>query len=136
MPEILMVEDNMNDVAVAMRAFRRGSLDTRVAVASDGDEAIVLLKGLSRDELPKVIFLDIKMPRRDGWAVLREIREQGHLRHVPVVMVSWSDHEDDVRAAYDLGANSYMVKRFDVLSPGDYLVDAARYWLDLNRPER
>src|SRR5262245_41159770 len=136
MPEILMVEDNMNDITVAMRAFRRGSLDSRVSVVSDGEEAMLLLKGLSRDELPKVIFLDIKMPRCDGWAVLREIREQGHLRHVPVVMVSWSDHEDDVRAAYDLGANSYMVKRFDVLSPGDYLVDAARYWLDLNRPER
>lgn len=136
MPEIVLVEDNMNDVAVAMRAFRRGQLDERVLVLTNADDALAFLRGLGASEVPKVIFLDIKMPRRDGWEILREIRDDAHLRHVPVVMVSWSDHEDDVRAAYKLGANSYMVKRFDPMHPGEYLVDAARYWVDLNRSER
>lgn len=136
MPEIVMVEDNLNDVAVAMRAFRRGRLEERVLVLRDGDEALRFLRGLHAAQVPKVIFLDVKMPRRDGWELLREIREDARLRHVPVVMVSWSDHEDDIRAAYRLGANSYMVKRLDARNPGEYLVDAARYWVDLNRSER
>jgi two-component system response regulator len=136
MPEILLVEDNGNDVAVALRAFRKSSLEERVAVLRDGDEALEFLRGLHAGQVPKVVFLDIKMPRRDGWEVLREMREDARLRHVPVVMVSWSDHEDDVRAAYRLGANGYLVKRLDPGRPGEYWVDAARYWVDLNRAER
>jgi two-component system response regulator len=136
MPEIVLVEDNGNDVAVALRAFRRRGLGERVVVLRDGDEALAFLRGLQAAQVPKVIFLDIKMPRRDGWELLREIRDDARLRHVPVVMVSWSDHEDDVRAAYRLGANSYMVKRLDPRHPGEYLVAAARYWVDLNRSER
>lgn len=136
MPEIVLVEDNGNDVAVAMRAFRRCRLAERVIVLRDGEEALEFLRGLNAAQVPKVVFLDIKMPRRDGWELLRELRADARLRHVPVVMVSWSDHEEDVRAAYRLGANSYMVKRLDPLSPGEYLVDAARYWVDLNRSER
>lgn len=136
MPEILLIEDNGNDVAVALRAFRKSQLEERVAVLRDGDEALEFLRGLHAGQVPKVVFLDIKMPRRDGWEVLREMREDARLRHVPVVMVSWSDHEDDVREAYRLGANSYLVKRLDSGRPGEYWVDAARYWVDLNRPER
>ena len=136
MPEIVMVEDNGNDAAVALRAFRRRGLEDHVALLRDGDEALAFLRGLLTAQVPKVIFLDIKMPRRGGWELLREIRDDTRLRHVPVVMVSWSDHEDDVRAAYRLGANSYMVKRLDPQRPGEDLVAAARYWVDLNRSER
>jgi len=136
MPEIVLVEDNGNDVAVAMRAFERRQLAESVVVLRDGDEALEFLRGLHAAQVPKVVFVDIKMPRRDGWELLREIRADSRLRHVPVVMVSWSDHEEDIRAAYRLGANSYMVKRLDPLNPGEYLVDAARYWVDLNRSER
>jgi two-component system response regulator len=134
--EVLLVEDNLNDVAVAMRAFRRNHLEHRVVVVSDGVEALEYLRGLSAMDALKVVFLDVKMPRLDGWAVLREMRSDERMRRVPVVILSSSDRDPDVQQAYELGANSYVVKQFDPARPGEYLVDAARYWIGLNRAER
>jgi CheY-like chemotaxis protein len=79
-----------------------------------------------------VILLDLKMPRMDGRAALRELRSRPETRNIPVVMVSSSNQQSDVRECYELGANSYVVKQLTPWSPGAYLVDTVRYWLDMN----
>jgi CheY-like chemotaxis protein len=141
-PDLLLVEDNSNDVAVALRALRRNALHERVRVLRDGAEVVDFLLGgglvgtPTSPILPKVIVLDLKMPRMDGKAVLKALRADERTRRVPIVVVSWSDHEDDVRDCYELGANSFVVKRSDPLCPGEYLVDTVRYWLERNEVAR
>jgi two-component system response regulator len=144
-PAILLVDDNSNDVAIALRALRRAGLDASVHVESDGLRALRYL-GINGDDvsgpaipdgsaghaIPQVVFLDLKMPRMDGWEVLQRIRQDARTREVPVVVISTSRNPDDVQRCYAAGANSFLVKRFDEVRPGDYLVEAARYWLELN----
>jgi two-component system, response regulator len=131
--DVLLVDDDANDIAVALRAFRQHSLEDRVHVLRDGAELVDYLQAQgSRAKLPKVILLDLKMPRLDGRAALRELRSRPETRHIPVVVVSSSEQPSDVRECYELGANSFVVKQLNPWSPGTYLVDAARYWLDLN----
>jgi two-component system response regulator len=134
-PAILLVEDDRDEVKVALRALDRAGLDVPVAVANDGVEALELLGLEPEGELqatPRVVFLDLKMPRIDGWEVLRRIREDPRTADVPVVVLSSSDRREDIERSYALGANSFLLKRFDPRGPGSYLVEAARYWLDLN----
>jgi CheY-like chemotaxis protein len=139
--EILIVDDNPNDVAIALRALDRAGFDA-VAVARSGEEALRSLaldgepEAPSPAERPSVIFLDLKMPRVDGWEVLREIRGNRSTRSIPVVILSSSDHPEDVRRCYELGANSFLKKRFEARLPGSYLADAARYWIQLNEAPR
>jgi len=139
--DLLLVDDDSNDLAVAMRAFRQNALEERIKIMKGGAELVDYLLGSSdgADRLPpvpKAILLDLKMPRLDGKAVLRALRAHPRTQHVPVVIVSWSDQEQDKRECYALGANSFVVKRFDASRPGQYLVDAARYWLDTNESIR
>ena len=131
--DILLVEDDANDIAVAMRAFRRNSLENRVRVLRDGVELVDYLQTQNlRGRPPKVILLDLKMPRMDGRAALRELRSRPETRHIPVVVVSSSDQPSDVLECYELGANSFVVKQLTPWMPGTYLVDTVRYWLDIN----
>lgn len=135
--EILLVEDDREEVDVALRALGRAGLGESVEVARDGLEALEAL-GLERSvngaaARPRVVFLDLKMPRVDGWEVLRRIRETPRTACLPVVVLSSSDRDDDVLRSYELGANSFVVKHFDARGPGTYIAEAARYWLDLNQ---
>jgi CheY-like chemotaxis protein len=135
--EILLVEDDRNEVDVALRALDRAGLDVPVEIASDGMEALEVL-GLDPDAAsapapPRVVFLDLKMPRVDGWEVLRRMREHPRTADIPVVVLSSSDRTEDIQRSYELGANSFLVKHFDARGPGGYFADAARYWLELNR---
>jgi two-component system response regulator len=130
--DVLLVEDDSNDVAVALRALHRHSLGTRVKVLRDGAELLDYLEHSERHNPPKLILLDLKMPRLDGRAALRELRTRETTRHVPVVVVSSSSQQRDVRDCYELGANSFVVKQFDPYAPGEYLVSTVRYWLDMN----
>ncbi len=139
MCDLLLVEDNTNEVMVALRAFRLHGLEDRVKVLRDGAEALDYLSG-ERDEfggepptLPKVVLLDLRMPRVDGRTVLMRMRADERLREVPIVIVSSSHARSDIRDCYRMGANSFVVKTIDVNRPGEYLVDIARYWLDVNR---
>lgn len=129
--DILVVEDDDADIAVAMRAFQRHDLDDRVEVLRDGREAVEAL--LSQQTTPKVVLLDLRMPRLDGKEVLRRLRADERTRTLPIVIVSASGHPDDIRECYELGANSYVTKQYGSTSPGSYLVEVATYWLDLNR---
>ena len=124
---------------IALRAFRLHGLEHRITVLRDGAEALDYLNGEragdagERPPLPKVILLDLRMPRMDGRAVLIRMRADERMRDVPVVIVSSSQARGDVRDCYRMGANSFVVKTVDVDRPGEYLVDIARYWLNLNR---
>lgn len=138
---ILIVDDNGDDVTIALRALRRAGIDTEIRTARNGWEALEALRAWDEKErpeedepllLPQVIFLDLRMPRLDGFEVLQRIRAAAHLRSIPVVVVSSSARPEDVRRSYELGANSYLVKRFDAREPGAYLAEAARYWVELN----
>jgi len=137
--EVLVVDDDSNDVAVALRAFRRHGMEDSVKVMRDGAEAFEFLLGEDtavngeRRLVPKVIFLDLKMPKLDGLKLLQELRSHERTRDVPIVIVTSSDRESDVRDSYRRGANSFVVKQFDPAKPGEYLVAIARYWLDMNR---
>lgn len=131
--EVLLVEDDSNDIAVALRALQRHALSERVRVLRDGVELLdYLFEPGGRRRPPKLILLDLKMPRLDGRAALRELRTHAETRHIPVVVVSSSSQQRDVRECYELGANSFVVKQLNPYAPGAYLVDAVRYWLDVN----
>ena len=135
---VLLVEDNQDEVNVVLRALDRAGIDVPVEVATDGLEALETL-GLENGGVlvpqasPRVVFLDLKMPRVDGWEVLRRIRESPRTADLPVVVLSSSDRREDIRRCYEMGANSFLVKRFDPRGPGSYFADAVRYWLELNR---
>jgi len=132
--EIVLVEDNEDDVAIALRAFRKRGIEGTVTVLRDGEEALHYFQndvGID-GERPKAILLDLKLPKVDGWEVLREIRSNDRIREVPVVVVSSSDREADVRESYRLGANSFVLKRFGSGRAGEYLAEVADYWLRLN----
>jgi CheY-like chemotaxis protein len=135
LPTILLVEDDRDDLEVAVRAIRRAGLAVDVAVARDGQEAVERLRldAAAPDRapaaLPLVVFLDLQMPRMDGWELLRRLRRAPHTAGLPAVVVSWSDRPEDVQRSYELGANGYLVKRYDPRSPGAYLAEAVRDWL-------
>jgi two-component system response regulator len=135
---ILLVEDDRDEVAVTLRALRRAGLDQAVAVARDGQAALETLglepgEGESRPLRPRVVFLDLKLPRVSGWEVLRRLRADPETAALPVVVVSTSDEREDVQRSYELGANSFLVKRHDPRGPGRYLAEAAHYWLEMNQ---
>ena len=136
---ILMVEDNRDDADVALRALRRAAVDVSVEIARDGQEALEVLGiergGAAKPPLrPRVVFLDLRLPRVDGFEVLRRLRECPDTASMPVVVISSSSDEDDVRRAYALGASSFLVKRFDTRGAGLWFAEAARYWTQLNQP--
>lgn len=137
---ILLVEDDNADAMLIERAFRRARIDNPVRRVGDGDAAVQYLSGLSpygdRDKhpLPVLILLDLKLPRRSGFEVLSWLRAQDSgVQRLPVVVLTSSSHSQDVNRAYDLGANSYLVK------PGgpDALLEMIQkldtYWLTINR---
>jgi two-component system response regulator len=135
---ILLVEDNDDDVALAVRAFDKSGVANEIVVARDGVEALdYLLPSDSRPErppapLPEVVLLDLKLPRVDGLEVLRRIRGHERTRRLPVVVLTSSNEQRDIIISYDLGANSFVRKPVDFAQ----FLDAARqlglYWLVLN----
>jgi CheY-like chemotaxis protein len=136
-----MVDDDEGHLLVAQRAFERSKLGIRVLVARDATEALSLLGLESQDtDSPAIpyaaVMLDLRMPGMSGWDLLRRIRASDRTKQLPVVIVSSSERPNDVRLSYELGANSYLMKRFDPENPGAYLVDAAHYWTELNETPR
>src|SRR5438477_12877403 len=113
---ILLAEDREDDVLLIRRAFNKANLLNPLHLVHDGDEAIAYLKGegqfANRAEypLPSLLLLDLKMPRRDGFEVLQWVREQSSLKALRVIVLTSSEHIQDVNRAYDLGANSFLVK--------------------------
>lgn len=132
---ILIVEDNPMDVDLTIRAFRRRKVTNPVEVARDGDEALAWIPRWEAGEpLPVVILLDLKLPKVNGLEVLRQLKAHAALRTIPVVVLTTSTEEADVKAAYQLGANSYIVKPVDFDKFVEVAAQIDLYWTMLNRP--
>ena len=130
--EILLVEDSSADVELTLRALSQHNLANHVQVARDGAEAIEFLQGSNRS--PKVVLLDLKLPKVSGLDVLRRIKDDERTKRIPVVVLTSSREEPDIAEAYRLGANSYIVKPVDFEDFVRAVSDAGLYWLLLNEP--
>jgi CheY-like chemotaxis protein len=134
----LMVEDQENDVILTQRAFKRAGIACRWEVCETGEQALQYLAGSGRyrdreaHPLPDLILLDIKMPGLDGFQVLQWLRSQAFLKTIPVVMLTHSDEPKDVTRAYDVGANSYLVKPINYDELEKNLPQLIDYWLKIN----
>ena len=135
-PDVLVVEDNPDDVELTLRALKRMHLTNPVRVARDGVEALEILlgDGTSRPPLPRVVLLDLKLPRVGGLEVLARLREEERTRTLPVVVLTSSREEPDVKKAYALGVNSYVVKPVEFEKFVDAVGKVGQYWLLLNLP--
>jgi CheY-like chemotaxis protein len=132
---VLLVEDNPMDLDLTRRAFARRKLLNPLEVARDGEEALGLIpKWEAGSPLPAVILLDLKLPKVDGLEVLRQIKTHPQLRVVPVVVLTSSAEERDIKAAYEYGASSYIVKPVDFDKFLDVAAQLDMYWLVLNTP--
>lgn len=135
---ILLVEDNPDDEALAMRAFLRAGVRNEVIVVRDGVEALEYLHGLGRHAdkkgkpLPAVVLLDLKLPRMNGLDVLRDIRKHERTRLLPVVILTSSKEDRDLVEGYGLGANSYVRKPVDFNEFAEAVSKLGIYWLLLN----
>jgi two-component system, chemotaxis family, response regulator Rcp1 len=123
---ILLVEDNPGDVRLVRESLRENGLPHRLAVAMDGVEALERLRGPER---PDVMLLDLNLPRKDGREVLAEVKSDPGLRSIPVVVLSSSDAQDDVSAAYALHANCYVTKPVDLDQFLDVVATIQRFWM-------
>lgn len=132
---ILLVEDNPMDVDLTLRAFSRRHVSNQIEVARDGEEALVwLARWESGEPLPVVILLDLKLPKVDGLEVLSQIKNSPAARTIPVVVLTTSSEDNDVRSAYQLGANSYIVKPVDFEKFLEVATQIELYWNVLNKP--
>jgi two-component system response regulator len=135
---ILLVEDNPDDAALAMRALRSNRIANAVVHADDGEAARDYLFGLAdhagRDvcDVPQLILLDLKLPKLDGMEVLRRVRADDRTRFVPVVVLTSSDEEEDMVRSYGLGANSFIRKPVDFDEFMDVIRQTSVYWLIVN----
>ena len=131
--EVLLVEDNPDDLALILRAFRLNGLSHPVVIARDGVEALDCLFGCDVQPLPRLVVLDLKLPRLDGMGVLKAIRANPRTRLIPVLMLTSSMLDDDLAACYTLGANSYLVKPIDFSRFLAMVASMTHYWLNLNQ---
>lgn len=130
---ILLVEDNPDDVELTMRAFKRNNILADVVVLDDGQKAIDYIDNLTnKAKIPDVIFLDLKLPRKNGLDVLNFIKNEKRA-NIPVVVLTSSIEESDLISAYSLGANSYIRKPVDFLQFIDSIQTISRYWLTINQ---
>jgi len=138
MHTILIVEDNATDVMLIRRAFARLHIANPVQVVGDGDRAVDYLSGKdaycdrAQFPLPAFVLLDLKLPRRSGLEVLAWLRAQDGLRRLPVVMLTSSRQSQDVNSAYELGANSYLVKPVEFDDLQELLGTIKTYWIHYN----
>jgi two-component system response regulator len=136
--EILLVEDNPNDVTLTLHAFKTANLANSIHVARDGVEALDFLFGpeSSADQQvprrPRVVLLDLKLPKIDGHEVLKRIKGDPRTCGIPVVVLTSSSEERDVMRTYDVGANSYIVKPVDFEQFTESVRDLGKYWLVIN----
>lgn len=140
--EILLVEDNPQHVELTLRALRKHNLANHVLVAKDGAEALEFIFATGAysqrriENGPKVILLDLKLPRVDGLEVLRRIKSDERTKAIPVVVVTTSEQEQDVVESYQLGANSYIVKPVSFEKFVQAVSELGFYWMLLNKPPR
>jgi CheY-like chemotaxis protein len=134
---ILLVEDHPKDIELSLAALESAHIPNPIHIVRDGQEALdrlLPLDGSEAKDLPALVLLDLKMPRMDGWDVLRKIKEEPQLRAVPVVVFTSSNEECDVRRSYDYGANAFVPKPRDFSEFSHKLQTVARFWAHRNVP--
>jgi CheY-like chemotaxis protein len=137
---ILLVEDNRDDEELTLRALRIHKIPETVVVVRDGAEALEYLFGTGvyagRDtaQPPRIVLLDLKLPKIDGLEVLRRVRADPRTRCLPVVVLTSSNEERDILQSYDLGANSYVRKPVDFVQFHEAVRQLGHYWLTINQP--
>ena len=140
--EILLVEDSAEDLELTLRALKKARLANHIQVARDGAEALEFLfregpfVGRAPGGEPKVILLDLKLPKIDGLEVLQRIKADPHTRSIPVVVLTSSQEQQDVVKSYQLGVNSYIVKPVDFEGFAAAVQELGMYWLLLNQPPK
>ncbi len=138
--DILLVEDNPFDAELTLRALKEIKILNHIQVLTDGEEAINYIFGLGEYEgrdlnlSPKVIFLDLKLPKIDGLEVLKKVKSDERTKSIPIVIVTSSQEEKDVVKSYKLGVNSYVVKPVDSNKFIEAIREIGFYWLILNQP--
>lgn len=138
--EILIVEDNPNDAEMALRALKKNNLTNNVLVVEDGEEALNFIfrngkySERIKEAIPRVILLDLKLPKVNGLEVLKEIKSNPETKVIPVIVLTSSKEESDIVESYKLGVNSYIVKPVDFDKFVDAVRDLGLYWLLLNEP--
>lgn len=137
--DILLVEDSLEDAEMTIRALKKVHLANNLIHLEDGQEALDFLNGKGKytgretNHKPKVILLDIKMPRVDGIEVLRQIKSSEEMRRIPVVIMTSSGEEKDMITSYNLGVNSYVVKPVDFEGFAKAVSELGLYWMLINR---
>jgi CheY-like chemotaxis protein len=137
--EILIVEDNPDDAELAIRALKKSRLANHVIHLIDGAEALDFLFGSGQytgrniNNLPKVILLDLKMPKVNGLEVLQRIKSDPLTKTIPVVILTSSAEDPDIKKSYELGANSYIVKPVEFNNFAKIISDLGMYWLVINK---
>jgi two-component system response regulator len=138
--EIVLVEDNPHDAEMTIRALTKNKVMNKIVHLEDGAEALDFIYGTGKYTgrntaiKPKVILLDVKMPKVNGIEVLRKIKSDDRTKTIPVVMLTSSKEDPDVRTCYELGANSYIVKPVDFENFTKSIAELGVYWLLLNEP--
>jgi len=136
--DILLVEDNPRDAELTIRAFKKHNLANQLYVAKDGAEALdfIFCQGEYAERamlrLPKVVLLDLKLPKIDGLEVLHAIKSNEQTRRIPVVILTSSQQDPDIKSAYDLGANSYVVKPVNFEGFVEAMSQLGLYWILVN----
>ena len=136
--DILLVEDNPNDAELAMRALRKGKLANHITWVKDGAEALEFIFRTGAyagrpDQYPRLILLDLKLPKMDGIEVLKRLKADERTRVIPVVMITSSAEESDVIESYKLGVNSYVVKPVEFDQFSETVAKAGFYWMLMNK---
>lgn len=137
--EILLVEDNPNDSELALRALKKNNIANNVVVVTDGEQALDFLfargkfTGRDAEQVPKMVLLDLKLPKVDGLEVLKVLKNHHSTRAIPVIMLTSSKEENDIVESYRLGVNSYIVKPVDFDKFVEAVRDIGLYWLLLNQ---
>lgn len=140
--EILLVEDNPEDLELTIRAFKKANFGNHIAVARDGAEAVDFIfcegahSGRQIADTPRLIMLDLKLPKVDGLEVLRRLKHDERTKNIPVVVLTSSKEQSDIIRSYDLGVNSYIVKPVNFDSFTEAVRQLGLYWLLLNQPPK
>jgi two-component system response regulator len=132
--EILLVEDNPDDAELTIRALKKHNLANNLLHLQDGEEALNFIFSPQTGSLPKIILLDIKMPKVDGIEVLRKIKSDEHRKIIPVVVLTSSKEERDIIETYKLGVNAYIVKPVEFEKFVSAVSEIGFFWLILNQP--
>jgi two-component system, response regulator len=134
--EILLIEDNPDDAGLTIRALKKYNLANHLLHLEDGEEALSFIFGNEMSTIPKVILLDLKMPKVDGIEVLRKLKSDDKMKVIPIVVLTSSKEERDIVESYKLGVNAYIVKPVDFDKFVKAISEIGFFWLLLNQPPK